>query len=74
MNDTRIYQEKLNSYFQELHFENKHDDYSPINEVLLQNIILFINKYKSNEEILKKFEYNLVNVLKKINSPKVLFL
>jgi hypothetical protein len=70
MNDTRIYQEKLNSYFQELHFENKHDDYSPINEVLLQNIILFINKYKSNEEILKKLEKENLDLKNKYDSQK----
>ena len=70
MNDTRIYQEKLNSYFQELHFENKHDDYSPINEVLLQNIILFINKYKSNEEILNKLEKENLDLKNKYDSQK----
>ena len=70
MNDTRIYQEKLNSYFQELHFENKQDDYSPINEVLLQNIILFINKYKSNEEILNKLEKENLDLKNKYDSQK----
>ena len=56
MNDTRIYNEKLNSYFQDLNFENKHDEYSPINEVLLQNIILFVNQYKEKVEQIKHLE------------------
>ena len=56
MNVTRIYNEKLNSYFQDLNFENKHDEYSPINEVLLQNIILFVNQYKEKVEQIKHLE------------------
>ena len=56
MNDTRIYNEKLNSYFHDLNLENTHDEYSPINEVLLQNIILFVNQYKEKVEQIKHLE------------------